>query len=203
MRHTIRSRRYKIMEIIKVRVSDLKPYVNNAKLHPDEQIDQIKRSISEFGFNDPIAIDENNIIIEGHGRLIAIKQLGFKEVDCIRLSHLTENQKRAYIIAHNNLTLNTGYDMDTLLEELKELELDGFDTLLTGFNTDELDELFHEEKEIVDDDFDITPPEEPKSKLGDIWILGRHRLLCGDSTTDDVDRLMDGNQASFIFTDPP
>lgn len=191
------------MEIIKVRVSDLKPYVNNAKLHPDEQIDQIKRSISEFGFNDPIAIDENNIIIEGHGRLIAIKQLGFKEVDCIRLSHLTENQKRAYIIAHNNLTLNTGYDMDTLLEELKELELDGFDTLLTGFNTDELDELFHEEKEIVDDDFDITPPEEPKSKLGDIWILGRHRLLCGDSTTDDVDRLMDGNQASFIFTDPP
>ena len=190
--------------IIKVvSIDKIVPYSKNAKEHPKEQIEQIKRSIEEFGFNDPIAIDENNVIIEGHGRLLAIKELGYKEVECIQLTHLTEAQKKAYIIAHNKLTLNTGFDMDTLLEELKELQLDGFDTSLTGFNTDELAELFHEEKEVVEDDFDTTPPEVAKSKIGDLWVLGRHRLLCGDSTTDDVERLMDGKKADMCFTDPP
>lgn len=191
--------------IIKVfSIDKIVPYSKNAKEHPKEQIEQIKRSIEEFGFNDPIAIDENNVIIEGHGRLLAIKELGYKEVECIQLTHLTEAQKKAYIIAHNKLTLNTGFDMDTLLDELKELELDGLDTSLTGFNTDELAELFHEEKEVVDDDFDTTPPEVAKSKLGDLWILGRHRLLCGDSTIkEDVDVLVNEKLVDMIFTDPP
>lgn len=110
------------MEITKVRIEDIKPYENNAKLHPQEQIEQIKKSILEFGNNDPIAIDENNIIIEGHGRYEALKQLDYKEVECIKLSHLTEEQKRAYILVHNKLTMNTGFDIDILNEELEQIE---------------------------------------------------------------------------------
>lgn len=110
------------MEIIKISINDLKPYENNAKLHPPEQIEQIKKSILEFGNNDPIAIDENNIIIEGHGRYEALKQLDYKEVECIKLSHLTEEQKRAYILVHNKLTMNTGFDIDILNEELEQIE---------------------------------------------------------------------------------
>ncbi len=109
------------MEITKVRIEDIKPYENNAKLHPQDQIDQIKKSILEFGNNDPIAIDENNIIIEGHGRYEALKQLKYKEVECIRLSHLTEEQKRAYILVHNKLTMNTGFDFNILDSELAEI----------------------------------------------------------------------------------
>lgn len=110
------------MEIIKISINDLKPYENNAKLHPPEQIEQIKKSILEFGNNDPIAIDENNIIIEGHGRYEALKQLDYKEVECIKLSHLTEEQKRAYTLVHNKLTMNTGFDIDILNEELEQIE---------------------------------------------------------------------------------
>lgn len=110
------------MEIIKVKIEDIKPYENNAKLHPQEQIEQIKKSILEFGNNDPIAIDENNIIIEGHGRYEALKQLDYKEVECIKLSHLTEEQKKAYILVHNKLTMNTGFDLDILNEELEQIE---------------------------------------------------------------------------------
>lgn len=191
------------MQIEHVLVKDIIPYANNAKEHPKHQIEQIVRSIREFGFNDPIAIDENNIIIEGHGRLEALKLMDIKTVECIRLSHLTDEQKRAYIIAHNKLTMNTGFNMDIITEELDFLINKDFDATLTGFDTDELTDILHEEKEVVEDDFDITPPEQPKSKLGDLWILGRHRLLCGDSTTDDVDRLMDGKKADMCFTDPP
>ena len=191
------------MKIENMLVSDIIPYMNNAKEHPKHQIEQIVNSIREFGFNDPIAIDEHNVIIEGHGRLEALKLMGINTVDCIRLSHLTEEQKRAYIIAHNKLTMNTGFNMDIITEELDFLTTHDFDTTLTGFDTDELAEILHEEKEVVDDDFDITPPEEPKSKLGDLWILGKHRLLCGDSTTDDVQILMNDQLADIIFTDPP
>ena len=109
------------MEIIKVNIEDIKPYKNNAKLHPQEQIEQIKKSIQEFGNNDPIAIDENNVIIEGHGRHLALKELGYKEVEVIKLSHLTDEQKRAYILIHNKLTMNTGFDLDILSKEMKAI----------------------------------------------------------------------------------
>ncbi|BCK40564.1 TPA: ParB/Srx family N-terminal domain-containing protein [Streptococcus pyogenes] len=122
------------MEILKIDISEIKEYKNNAKLHPKEQIEQIKKSIKEFGNNDPIAIDENNIIIEGHGRYLALKQLGYKEVDVIKLTHLSEEQKKAYILTHNKLTMNTNFDVDILNEELDEiLNIDmsdfGFDIL--------------------------------------------------------------------------
>lgn len=109
------------MDIERINIEKIKPYENNAKLHPQEQIDQIKKSILEFGNNDPIAIDENNIIIEGHGRYEALKQLNYKEVECIRLSHLTEEQKKAYILVHNKLTMNTGFDFNILDAELSEI----------------------------------------------------------------------------------
>ena len=122
------------MKIEKIKIEDIKPYRNNAKLHPAEQIEQIKKSILEFGNNDPIAIDENNTIIEGHGRYIALKELGYEEVEVIKLSHLSEEQKKAYILVHNKLTMNTGFDIDILNEELEQIKLDmgqfGFDDIL-------------------------------------------------------------------------
>jgi len=183
-------------------LKDIKPYVNNAKLHPKEQVEQIKRSIQEFGFNDPIAIDEHNVIIEGHGRFIAVKELGYTEVPIIQLSHLTEAQKRAYIIAHNKLTLNSDFDIDLIIKELEDIKFD-IDITLTGF--DDIDTLLNiEPDEVVEDDFEVEVPTEPKSKLGDLWLLDNHRVLCGDSTDDDtVKRLIDGNTIDLVFTDPP
>jgi DNA modification methylase len=184
-------------------LKDIKPYVNNAKLHPKEQVEQIKRSIQEFGFNDPIAIDEHNVIIEGHGRFIAVKELGYTEVPVIQLSHLTEAQKRAYIIAHNKLTLNSGFDIDILKKELKEIQ-NTLDVTFTGFDIDTLSSLLEQEKVIIEDDFDVTPPEDAKSKLGDLWLLDDHRLLCGDSTEKDyVIKLVNNDSIDFVFTDPP
>ena len=122
------------MEIIKVKIEEIIPYGNNAKLHPQEQIKQIMKSIQEFGNNDPIAIDENNMIIEGHGRYEALKQLNYKEVECIRLSHMSEEQKKAYILVHNQLTMNTGFDLDILNEELKsigKINMGDYDLTLT------------------------------------------------------------------------
>jgi DNA modification methylase len=183
-------------------LKDIKPYVNNAKLHPKEQVEQIKRSIQEFGFNDPIAIDEHNVIIEGHGRFIAVKELGYTEVPVIQLSHLTEAQKRAYIIAHNKLTLNSDFDIDLIIKELEDIKFD-IDITLTGF--DDIDTLLNiEPDEVVEDDFEVEVPTEPKSKIGDLWLLDNHRVLCGDSTDDDtVKRLIDGNTIDVVFTDPP
>ena len=195
------------MEIIYKKVQDLIPYVNNSRTHSEEQVNQICASINEFGFTNPLLIDEKDSIIAGHGRLMASKKLGMEEVPCIVLEGLTEAQKKAYIIADNKMALNAGWDEELLkieLENLKELD---FDLDLTGFNIDELDELFkqdEEEREIVEDDFDIEPPEEPKAKLGDIYQLGSHRLMCGDSTKiEDVEKLMNGNKADMVFTDPP
>lgn len=140
------------MKIQKIRIEDIRPYENNAKLHPPSQIEQIKKSILEFGNNDPIAIDENNIIIEGHGRYQALKELGYKEVEIIRLKHLSEEQKRAYILVHNKLTMNTGFDLDILSEELnkiKSIDLGcfNFDSELAG--VDEETEGEHEFKQMV------------------------------------------------------
>ena len=191
------------VEIIKLKINELKPFEGNAKKHPKEQVEQIKKSIMEFGMNDPIAIDENNIVIEGHGRLLALRDMNYTEVECIRLSHLSEEQKRAYILAHNKLTLNTGYDLDVLKIELGFLKTSDMDIALTGFGIAEMNELFGE-PDTKEDDFDAEPPENPISKLGDIWLLGRHRLICGDSTLPETyEKLMDGKKANLVVTDPP
>ena len=183
-------------------IEELNHYENNAKLHPKEQIDQIVRSMEEFGNNDPIAIDENNVIIEGHGRLLALKQMGEKEVPVIRLKHLTDEQKRAYILAHNQLTLNTGFDEEILAAELESIV--GIDMSDFGFDLDVVDVVEELTDVEEDSDFDVTPPKEPKSKPGDLYQLGNHRLLCGDSTSlDDVAKLMGGEQADMLLTDPP
>lgn len=194
------------MKIVYKKVNDLIPYINNSRTHNEEQINQIVASINEFGFTNPLLIDEKDNIIAGHGRLLASKKLKMEEVPCIVLSGLTEAQKKAYIIADNKMALNAGWDDELLKIELENLKELNFDLELTGFNVDELDDIFQteEEQEIVEDDFDIEPPEEPKAKLGDIYQLGNHRLMCGNSTSiDDVEKLMNGNKADMVFTDPP
>ena len=179
----------------------LKPYKHNAKIHTPEQIQQIKKSIKEFNFNDPIAVDEDNTIIEGHGRLLAAKELGMKEVPVIFLYGLTDQQKKAYILAHNQLTMNTGFDMDVLADEINRIT--AFDMGDFGFDMSTLGE---EEKnpEDVKEDEPPEPPTKPKSKRGEIYKLGEHRLMCGDSTSaEDVQKLMDGAKADLVVTDPP
>ena len=188
-----------------VDIDTIKPYKNNAKLHPKEQIEQIKKSIENFGMNDPVGI-WNNEIVEGHGRILACKELGYKQIPVIKLDHLTDEERKSYIIAHNKLTMNSDFDIDVLRTELENLKELDFDLELTGFNVDELDDIFQveEEQEIIEDDFDIEPPEEPKAKLGDIYQLGNHRLMCGDSTSkEDIAKLMNSVKADMVFTDPP
>lgn len=186
------------MQIEKVKIADLLEYKNNAKEHPQWQIEQIVESIEKFGFNDPIAIDENNIIIEGHGRLYALQEMGADEVECIRLSHLGENEKKAYILAHNKLTMNTEFDADLLAQELGEIE--GINMSSFGFLMDPL-------IEVVEDDFDdeaaIEQPE-PIAKLGDVYQLGEHFLMCGDSTDFiAVKKLCGEALMDLLVTDPP
>ena len=192
------------MTIETVSIASIKPYANNSKLHPAEQIEQIKRSIEEFGFNDPIAVDETDTIIEGHGRYIALNELGYTEVPIIRLSHLTPAQKKAYIIAHNKLTMNTGFDLEILKEELENIA-EEIDTTITGFNLEELDDVLStEEKEVYEDDPDVTLPEKPKAQDGDIWQLGKHRLICGDSTKQETYiKLLGNDSVDLVVTDPP
>ena len=181
-------------------INDLKEYENNAKIHTEEQVEQIKKSIQEFGMNDPIGIwGKDNLIVEGHGRLMACKELGMTEVPIIRLDDLTDDQRKAYTLIHNQTTMNTGFDLDILNEELQSIELDMSDF---GFDEIELDDI-EEEQEIVEDEVPDVP-EEPKAKLGDIYQLGNHRLMCGDSTSEeDVSKLMNGAKADMVFTDPP
>ena len=186
-----------MLKIEYVDIDTIKPYKNNAKLHPEEQIEQIKKSIEQFGMDDPIGIWKDEIV-EGHGRLIACKQLGMTEVPIIRLDHLTDEERKAYTLAHNKLTMNSDFDLDILQEEL-----DNFDTIdMSDFGFD-LDFDVEEEQEIVEDEVPEVP-EEPKAKLGDIYQLGRHFLMCGDSTSEeDVAKLMNGVKADMVFTDPP
>lgn len=173
------------MKIEKINISEITEYENNAKLHPCEQIEQIKKSIQEFGNNDPIAIDKNNVIIEGHGRYKALQELGYDEVEVIRLSHMDDEQKRAYILAHNKLTMNSGFDIELLnseLESIVNIDMEDF-----GFD------YYEPESEVEEDDFEVEETKEPIAKLGDIYQLGRHRLMCGDSTDpDQLAKLVDG-----------
>ena len=189
------------LKIEYVDINSIKPYENNAKEHPQEQIEQIKKSIEEFGMNDPIGIWHDEIV-EGHGRLIACKELGYKEVPIIRLDELTDSKRKAYALVHNQLTMNSGFDIEILDNELDDLiNDDDFDIDMTEFGFD-IDEG-QEEVEVVEDEVPEVP-EEPKSKLGDIYQLGNHRLMCGDSTSkEDVTQLMDGVKADMVFTDPP
>jgi len=188
-----------------IEVSKLIPYANNARTHDDNQITQIASSIKEFGFNNPILIDDNNGIIAGHGRLMAAKKLGLVEAPTIKLSHLSDAQRKAYILADNRIAMNSGWDNELLALELKELDGD-IDLSLLGFDADELNALINP-VELTDGltDEDAVPdvPDEPITKLGDIYQLGNHRLMCGDSTSiDAVEKLMP-ETANMIFTDPP
>lgn len=195
------------MQIEKIEVSKLIPYAKNSRTHDDAQVAQIAASIKEFGWTNPILVDGEKGIIAGHGRLMAARKLGMDKVPVIELKDMTEAQKRAYVIADNKLALNAGWDNDFLTLELKDLEDEGFDLSLTGFDDKELDALLNviEGTEgLTDEDAVPEVPEEPKTKLGDIYILGNHRLMCGDSTSiDAVDLLMENKKADMVFTDPP
>lgn len=192
-------------ELELLETSILIPYVRNSRTHSDAQVQQIASSIKEFGFTNPILIDESNGIIAGHGRLLAAQLLKIKSVPCIRLGYLSESQKRAYVIADNKLALNAGWDDALLSLELKDLQLNDFDLSLTGFNEDELAKLLVEAVKGQTDPDDVPEIQETAiTVLGDIWTLGKHRLMCGDSTSiDDFDRLVDGKKANLAFTSPP
>lgn len=192
------------MNFEKININSIIEYENNAKIHTEEQIEQICNSIREFGNNDPIAIDENNTIIEGHGRLYALKKLGFEEVDVIRLTHLNEQQKKAYILAHNNLTMTTGFDLEKLQLEIEEI-ID-FDMADFGFEPFEPLKGIEETEEQLEEVLSNIESEENKSKVqrGDIFKLGKHTLMCGDSTDiESVKFLTGGGTVNLVVTDPP
>jgi len=183
-------------------IDRLRPYERNPRTHSPDQITKIAASLLEFGWTNPILVDSDAGIIAGHGRLLAARELEMTTVPVIELSHLTEAQKRAYVIADNRLALDAGWDEDLLAEELKALEDLDFNLELTGFDLDELGDLLDEEdtEEIPAPE----PPEEPVSQKGDLWVLGNHRLLCGDSSDpDSVDRLLGGEKIHLVNTDPP
>jgi DNA modification methylase len=186
-------------------VTDLIPYARNSRTHSDEQVAQIAASIKEFGWTNPILTDGDNGLIAGHGRLMAARKLGHKEVPTIELTGLSEAQKKAYIIADNRLALNAGWDNEMLKLEFDQLTELGFDLELTGFTLDEIAALDPEVVEGLTDEDEVPGiPDEPKTKIGDIYQLGQHRLMCGDSTSlSDVDKLMQGIYPDLIHTDPP
>jgi len=189
-----------------INISDLIPYANNARTHSDEQIAQIASSIKEFGFINPVIIDADGGIIAGHGRVMAARKLGIDKVPVVLAEHLSATQKRAYILADNRMALSAGWDDELLAIELSELSDIDFDLSLTGFDDDEIAALLDdgENAGLTDDDEVPEIPEDPTTKLGDVWIMGNHRLMCGDSTSiDAVEKLMDGQKADMVFTDPP
>ena len=192
------------MKIEQIPTADLIPYARNTRTHDEFQIQQIAGSIREFGFTNPVLIDGENGIIAGHGRVMAAGKLGLAKVPCIRLAHLTDTQKRAYIIADNKLALNAGWDEEMLALELGELAESDFDMDLIGFSEDELAGLLAETTEgETDPDEAPEPPTDPVTVLGDVWVLGKHRLLCGDSTSiDDLRKLCGEQDVDMWLTDP-
>lgn len=189
-----------------VDVNKLIPYVNNARTHSSEQINKIRSSMREFGFINPIIIDDDFNVIAGHGRLEAAKLEGLREVPCVFAEYLTDAQKKAYILADNRMALDAGWDENLLKVEIEALQAEAFDVSLTGFDDEEIADLFADEAEAQDDDFDVDEElEKPAiTRSGDLWLLGRHRLCCGDSTKEETfDSLMDGKKANLVVTDPP
>ena len=194
------------MKIEQRPIKDLIPYINNSRKHSDEQVAQIAASITEFGWTNPILVDGDSGIIAGHGRLLAARKLKMDKIPVIELAHLSDAQKKALIIADNKLALNADWDYELLTLELKNLADDDFDLSVLGFDADELAKLLEPEQieGLTDEDAVPDVPDEPITKLGDIYQLGNHRLMCGDSTSiDAVDKLMDGQKADMVFTDPP
>lgn len=191
-----------------VPVSKLVPYVNNARTHSPEQVMKLRSSLREFGFINPIIIDRDYGIIAGHGRLLAAKEEGITEVPCVFVDYLTEAQKKAYILADNRMVMDAGWDEELLRVEIEALQGEAFDDSLTGFDEMELADLFKDGSDsgAEDDDYDLSAALEKAAfvERGDIWTVGRHRLMCGDATSaEDVAALMDDRKANLILTDPP
>lgn len=191
-----------------VPLSKLVPYVNNARTHSPEQITKLRSSLREFGFVNPVIIDQDYGIIAGHGRVMAAKEEGIEEVPCVFVDYLTEAQKKAYILADNRFAQDADWDEELLRIEIESLQGADFDVSLTGFDPDELADLFADDSDsdVKDDDFDLSAALEKAAfvKKGDIWTVGRHRLMCGDATSaEDVAALMDGKRANLVVTDPP
>lgn len=188
-------------------INSLIPYARNARTHSEAQIAQIAGSIKEFGFTNPILIDKDNGIIAGHGRVAAARKLNLTEVPCIRLEHLSETQRKAYILADNRIALNSGWEADLLSVEMAELKDLGINLESLGFDSDEIDALLNKIEPtagLTDEDEAPEVQEQAVTKPGDIWVMGNHRLMCGDSTSiDAVDKLMAGQKADMVFTDPP
>ena len=194
-------------ELQLVPIEKLVPYANNARTQSPEQIKKLRSSLREFGFINPVIIDRDYGVIAGHGRILAAQEEGLEKVPCVFADHLTEAQKKAYIIADNRMAMDAGWDEEMLRVEIEALQAADFDPLLTGFDEKELADLFDsEEDKVKDDDFDLSAALEKAAfvERGDVWIVGRHRLMCGDATSaEDVARLMDGKKANLIVTDPP
>lgn len=188
-------------------IEALIPYARNSRTHSEAQVAQIAASIREFGFTNPVLVDGEGGIIAGHGRVLAARKLGMETVPTIRIDYLTDAQKRAYIIADNKLALNAGWDEELLALELGELQTEGFDLELIGFDADELNDLMvaaEETEGLTDEDAVPEAPDVPVTVEGDVWLLGNHRLMCGDSTSiDAVELLMEGRKAQMVHTDPP
>jgi DNA modification methylase len=188
-------------------VDRLIPYARNARTHADDQVAQIAGSIAEFGFVNPILVGNDDVIIAGHGRLLAAQKLGMADVPVIRLEHLSPTQRRALIIADNKIAENAAWDEELLRLELEELRAEDFDLDITGFNLDEIDRLLQgtdSDAGLTDDDEIPEAPGEAVTKPGDLWLLGEHRLLCGDATVlADVEKVLDDGLADLCFTDPP
>lgn len=195
-------------EMKMVSTSKLIPYVNNARTHSQEQVNKLRGSLREFGFINPVIIDADYNVIAGHGRLMAAKEEGIEEVPCVLVDYLSEAQKKAYILADNRYAQDAGWDEELLRLEIESLEGMDFDVSLTGFNEDEIADLFADANDTgaKDDDFDLSDALEQATfvERGDVWQVGRHRLMCGDATSpEDVATLMDGKKANLIITDPP
>jgi len=187
-------------------VSDLIPYARNSRTHSDDQVAQIAASIKEFGWTNPILVDTEGVVIAGHGRLMAARKLGYTEVPTIELSDMTDTQRKAYVIADNRLALNAGWDNEMLTVELNELLAEGYELDILGFDAKELDALLEPEvlEGLTDEDAVPEVPVEPVTKPGDVWLLGKHRLMCGDSTSiTDIERLTGEAKVDVWLTDPP
>ena len=195
-------------EMQMVAVLKLVPYVNNARTHSAEQIMKLRSSLREFGFINPVIIDSDYNVIAGHGRIMAAKEEGLKEVPCVLVDYLTESQKKAYILSDNRMAMDAGWDEELLRIEIESLQGDGFEIGFTGFDENELADLFgtDDTSDIKDDGYDLSAALEKATfvEKGDIWTVGRHRLMCGDATVSvDVATLMDGKKANLVITDPP